>query len=194
MKIIKKMGIATATILLVLMLTFNVYNFFCIKVLGQDLATIGGYGFLEVITGSMEPTIHVGDLILIDTNYKDYKPEDIITFYDVEGVFVTHRIVSIDGDKMITKGDNNNTEDEKLNTNRIVGKYVTKLGGFGKLTTSLKSPLVMVMVLLIGIMVCFLVSTDKNGNPIFTEEEIEFQEFKKYKEEQEKIEKQKKVK
>lgn len=193
MKIIKKIGIAIATLLLVLLLAFNVYNFFCIQILGKDLATINGYGVLEVVTGSMEPTIRIGDLILIDTKAKEYKPEDIITFYDVEGVFVTHRIVSIENGMMITKGDNNNVEDAPLNTDRIIGKYVTKLDGFGRISATLKSPFVMAMILLIGIMVCFLVSTDKDGNPVLTDEEREFQEFKKRKAEEAK-EKKKKVK
>lgn len=191
MKIIKKIGITIMTLFLVLLLVFNIYNFFCINILGQKLALLNGYGALEVISGSMEPTIHVGDLIIINTKNQEYKKEDIITFYDVDGSFVTHRIVSIDNEQMITRGDNNNTEDEPLSVDRIVGKYVTKINGFGKLTTSLKSPFVMGMVMLIGIMVCFLTSTDKNGNPILTEEEIEFQ---KYREEKEKAEKKKKVK
>lgn len=178
MKIIRKIGVMIATILLVLILMFNVYNFFCVKILGQNLAVINGYGVLEVITGSMEPTIHVGDLILINTKDKVYREGDIITFYDHEGVFVTHRIMSIDGNILITKGDNNNTEDDALPKERVVGKYVVKLAGLGKLMAALKSPLTMVMILLIGIMVCFLVSTDKDGNPIFTEDEIEFQKFK----------------
>lgn len=191
MKIIKRIGIAIATLILVLLLAFNVYNYFCINILGKDLATVNGYGFLEVVSGSMEPTIHIGDLILIDTKEQNYQAEDIITFYDVDGSFVTHRIVSINETTIVTKGDNNNTSDEAINMDRIVGKYVTKFNGFGKFTTALKSPFVMVMVLLIGIMVCFLVSTDKNGNPILTEEE---KEFLKFKEEREANAKKKKVK
>ncbi len=178
MKIIKTISVTFVTIFLLLLLLFNIYNFFCIKILNRDLATVNGYAALEVISGSMEPTILVGDLIIIDTKEQKYQTGDIITFYDIDGSFVTHRIVSINEKSMITKGDNNNTEDEVLNIDRIVGKYITKINGFGKLTTALKSPFVMVMVLLIGIMVCFLVSTDKQGNPILTEEEKEFQKFR----------------
>ena len=178
MKIIKRFSILLITIIIIALLAFNVYNYFCINILGQDLATINGYAVLEVVSGSMEPTIHIGDLIVIDTKYQDYKNGDIVTFYDVDNSFVTHRIVSIDEEKMITKGDANNTEDEALNIKRIVGVYVTKLNGLGKIITSFKSPFVMGMIFLIGLMVCFLVSTDKSGNPILTEEEKEFLKFK----------------
>lgn len=187
MKIIKKIVVTFITIILIILLSFNVYNFFSINILGKDVATVNGYAILEVITGSMEPTIHVGDLIIIDTKCENYSEGDIITFYDVDNSFVTHRIVSINEDRMVTKGDNNNTEDESLSTNRILGKYVMKINGFGKFTAALKNPLTLIMILLIGIMVCFLVSTDKQGNPILTEEELEFIKYKEEKKKKEKV-------
>ena len=39
----------------------------------------------------------------------------------------------------------------------------------------------MIMILIIGVLVCFLVSTDKEGKAILTEDEKEFLEFKEYK-------------
>ncbi len=42
---------------------------------------------------------------------------------------------------------------------------------------SLKSPITLVMILVIGILVCVFISTDKEGNPILDEDEKEFQEF-----------------
>lgn len=191
MKIIKRFSVLLITIIIITLLAFNVYNYFCINILGQDLATINGYAVLEVVSGSMEPTIHVGDLIVIDTKSQDYQSGDIVTFYDVDNSFVTHRIVSIHDEKMITKGDANNTTDEALSIKRIVGVFVTKLNGLGRIITSFKSPFVMGMIFLIGIMVCFLVSTDKRGNPILTEEEKEFLEFKEEKRKEKKISKKK---
>ncbi len=182
MKIIKRLAIAIISLLLVLLLVFNVYNYFCIRILGNDLATVNGYGVLEVISGSMEPTIHIGDLIVIDTKQESYQAGDIITFYDVDGSFVTHRIISINEETMITKGDNNNTSDEPISVDKIVGKYVVKINGFGKFITVLKKPFVMGMILVIGIMVCCLVSIDKNKNQILTEDEKEFLKFKEEKE------------
>lgn len=58
-----------------------------------------------------------------------------------------------------------------------------RIPGAGKLITSLKNPLVMTLILAIGVLVCFLVSTDDELKPIdLTEEEKEFLEFKKNKE------------
>ena len=181
MKVVKKILIIILTIVLTIVLSFNLYNFISINILHKDLADINGYAILEVVSGSMEPTIKIGDLIIINTKEKDYKKDDIVTFYDVNGSFVTHRIISINDKVMVTKGDNNNTIDEEISVDNIVGEYVLKINGGGKILSSFKNPFVMVMILLIGVLACFLISTDKDGNPILTDEEKEFMEFKEYK-------------
>ena len=181
MKRIKGIVIGLITSILVLVVIFNVYNFVSINVLKKDLATINGYAVLEVVSGSMEPTIHVGDLIVIDTKDEDYKKKDIVTFYDVNGSFVTHRIIDIDGDKIITQGDANDSKDDAINKKDIVGVYEFKIPGIGIIINSFKSPFIMIMILIIGVLVCFLVSTDKEGKAILTEDEKEFLEFKEYK-------------
>lgn len=187
MEKIKKIIFGILSTLLVIILVFNVYNFICIKVLGHDLATINGYAMLEVVSGSMEPTIHKGDMIIIDTKARYYKDKDIITFYDKEGSFVTHRILSIDLDNgtMVTKGDNNNTKDAASSLTNVVGKYVTKLTGIGILLASFKNPFTMVMIFIIGLLACILLSTDKDGNPILDSDELEFKKFLEEKEKRE---------
>ncbi|MDE5630910.1 MAG: signal peptidase I, partial [Bacilli bacterium] len=162
MKLIKNIFIKIIWLILILLVTFNIYNFVSINVLKKDIASINGYAVLEVISGSMEPTIKIGDIIIINTNADDYKQGDIITFNDVNGSFVTHRLVSIDDGKMITKGDANDSEDEEMDTKEIVGKYVSKISGAGKLIASLKNPFVMLLIMIIGIVLCLLMSTDEN--------------------------------
>ncbi len=184
MKLLKRVLIIIITIILSLILVFNIYNFICLKIMHKDLATINGYALLEVVSGSMEPTIKVGDMIIIDTKAKDYQKGDIVTFYDINNAFVTHRIIEIDGKEMVTKGDNKaNSIDDPTSVDKIVGKHIYTLGKLGILITSLKSPLVMFMILVIGIIICYLISTDKEGKPILENEEVEFQEFVDNKEE-----------
>lgn len=185
MKLLKKIVTTIISIFLILLVTFNIYNFVSINLLHKDMAKVAGYALLEVVSGSMEPTIMVGDLIIIDTNCKEYKDNDIITFRDINDAFVTHRIISIDHDKntMITQGDANDSKDEAMSTNAIVGKYVVKIPAMGKVMGALKNPLVMVLILVIGIIVCALVSTDDNLNPKDLKvEDEEFLEFKRQKE------------
>lgn len=80
-----------------------------------------------VKTGSMEDGIHVGDYILI---YKknNYNIGDIVT-YEKNGYHVTHRIIKKNGNKIVTKGDANNIEDDEINVKSIVGKVIYS-GGY----------------------------------------------------------------
>ncbi len=180
MKVFKKVVFIIFSILVAIILAYNVYNFVSINVLKKDITTVFGYGMLEVVSGSMEPTIYKGDIIVIDTATKSYKNGDIVTFYDSEGTFVTHRIISVVENQVITQGDNNDTEDDAIFTDDIVGKYKFKIHGGGLVLAALKSPLTMIMILVIGILLCVFFSTDKDGNPILDEEEKEYLEFQEY--------------
>lgn len=153
-------------LLIILLIAFNVYNYINVKVLKNDLTTIKGYAILEVVSGSMEPTIKIGDIIVIDTHSPKYEINDIITFYDVNGSFVTHRIVDVNGGKMITKGDNNNSVDQDMDIDYIVGKYLFKIPFLGAFLNVFRNPLYLGLILIIGILFCYLISTDKNGKPI----------------------------
>lgn len=106
------------------------------------------FGAYVIISGSMEPNIHVYDVIVskrVDT--VDLKKGDVITFYSNDnrfyGVTVTHRIVEvIDAEKGIfrTRGDANNVEDDALTTkDNIVGKVVMRIPQLGRLQFFLAS-------------------------------------------------------
>lgn len=179
--------------LLLVLLTFNVYSFVMIKVLGNELAVIGGKALVEVISGSMEPTIKVGDMIIIDTEAQNFKEKDIITFKDEAGSFVTHRIMEVKEEGFVTKGDNNDSLDKDLvREENIVGRYCFKIAGLGIFISALKNPITFVIIMLIGIILCFLSSTDKDGKPVDVDDDyLEFLDYKnkKKKSNSEKIEK-----
>lgn len=86
------------------------------------LRVMGLVSIYKVETGSMEDGIHAGDYILI-VNQKTYHKGDIVTFKK-DDYFVTHRIVKIEGDKVTTKGDANNTIDDAISMDDIVGKVI----------------------------------------------------------------------
>lgn len=169
--------------LLLVLLTFNVYSFVMIKVLGNELAVIGGKALVEVISGSMEPTIKVGDMIIIDTEAQDFKEKDIITFKDEAGSFVTHRIMEVKEEGFVTKGDNNDSLDRDLvREENIVGRYCFKIAGLGIFISALKNPITFVIIMLIGVILCFLSSTDKDGKPVDVDDDyLEFLDYKNQK-------------
>ena len=78
----------------------------------------------KVMTGSMETNIHVGDYLLVKKS-NEYKKGDIVTFKR-DGYYITHRIIKVKDNTVITKGDANNTSDGEINKSDIVGKYIFK--------------------------------------------------------------------
>ena len=100
--------------------------------LGKPVNVFGRY-VLRVMTGSMEPSLHTGDYIVVKkVDTKSIKKDDVITFYseesDVKGKLVTHRVVGIEKDGSFqTMGDANPVADHKLvRPDQVVGKYVRK--------------------------------------------------------------------
>lgn len=101
--------------ILLILLIVVLAGYFVFRVLG--IVTI-----YKVETGSMETGIHAGDYILI-INKKHYHNRDIIT-YKQNDYYITHRIVKVEKDKFITKGDANNVEDEPVLKKDVVGKVI----------------------------------------------------------------------
>ena len=79
---------------------------------------------LIVKSNSMYPTLQKGDFILIKRN-NDCKKGDIITYDYESNYLVTHRIIEKNNNFFITKGDNNNSEDDKfIQLDNIKGKVI----------------------------------------------------------------------
>lgn len=112
-----------------------------------------GFRSYLVQSGSMEPTIMTGDIIVIQPQ-KQYLTRDVVSFHDSENRVVTHRIANIetkDGQEVITtKGDANRTDDfDTIRPQQIIGKVsltIPKLGflvAFGK---SLPGLIIMIII------------------------------------------------
>ncbi|MDD3028117.1 MAG: signal peptidase I [Erysipelotrichaceae bacterium] len=77
-----------------------------------------------VLSGSMEPTYHVGSLVFVNKNFDTIEVGDPITFQISSSALVTHRVIEVDQQAMLytTKGDANNTADgSKVAYDNIVG-------------------------------------------------------------------------
>ena len=135
--------------ILVIILIGNLYLLTMQLVFKQELPTIFGFGQVIVISGSMEPTISAGDLLII-REQSQYQVDDIVT-YEWGNSLCTHRIVSIEGDQMITKGDANNTTDEPTALALINGKVVFTIPGFGNFILFLKTPFGLLLIALTAI-------------------------------------------
>ncbi|WP_296691298.1 signal peptidase I [Ruminococcus sp.] len=112
-------------------LAFVVYVMVC-SARGKAV-NVFGKSVLKVVTGSMEPSIHTGDYIIVEkADVSALSDGDIITFYsdqsDIKDKLITHRIIGKNPDgTYITKGDANPVQDSTgVREECIVGKYTRK--------------------------------------------------------------------
>lgn len=85
---------------------------------------MAGFKFVSlivVVSDSMVPEFERGDIILTQSMFLDVQQNDIITF-DVRNrnIDVTHRIIDIKSNRIITKGDNNPYKDDYKTTQENV--------------------------------------------------------------------------
>ncbi len=95
---------------------------------------LGGQVSYVLVNGiSMEPHYHTGDLVLV-RSAAVYQVGDVVTYHDAAmDANVIHRIIAVNGDRFIFKGDNNSYLDVYQATRaEILGKlwiYLPKFGG-----------------------------------------------------------------
>ena len=94
-----------------------------------------------VMSGSMEPGITTGSLIITDTIMKDPAPGDVIT-YHAGGTRITHRVIRIlENNMVITKGDHNASEDPlPVHREEIEGTVLLAVPGLGTMLLMLRRP------------------------------------------------------
>ena len=113
--------------------------FIAVQVLSHGHMSLGGYSCFKVITGSMEPELSVGDLILTKTvRASDVEVDDIVSFYSQSpgmiGTIITHRVINktVEEDgtvRLLTKGDANLSMDGYAVTDEnLIGKVIWESG------------------------------------------------------------------
>lgn len=115
-----------------------IFNYIVSKQKGEKLFFINGYSSAVILSGSMEPTLSIDDLVIIKTK-KKYEPGDIVVF-ESDNKLIVHRIVKINDEYAVTRGDANNVDDDKIEVSKIKGYVVSHFSGVGKLIRFIKSP------------------------------------------------------
>ena len=154
------------SVVLALTLLFSAYVFYATLRAGKGkVPEVFGYSFLQVATGSMEPTIPTGVLVIMrETDADAINVGDIICFYStdptIEGMPNTHRVVEIQDDNgsplFITQGDASDTPDAyPVKPAQLVGRYVRHLR-LGKVLDLIHSRYFFFVMLLVLISVIFV--------------------------------------
>lgn len=102
-----------------------------------------------VLSGSMEPTYHVGSLIYVkEVDYKTLQVGDPITYLVSQDTVVTHRIIEVLVDeedpnvlRYFTKGDANEAADgTSVHYKNILGKPVFSIPYLGYVSNYIQNP------------------------------------------------------
>lgn len=141
---LKKIDFITLILVIVFLIVF--YCYAQLKIFKKDYINFCGYTVFQVVTGSMADTIEIKDIILVKIT-NDVEEDDIITFKSNEN-FITHRIINKDGNVLITKGDANNSQDEPIHINDVIGKVVFIFSNIAVWENVLKTPEVILAIIL----------------------------------------------
>lgn len=126
--------------------------------LGYDIV---GYRSYTVLSGSMEPTYYPGDVVIIkNKNRVNLSVNDVVTFKEDDKI-ITHRISEIIDKGYITKGDNNELEDDNILAEEdIIGKVVFKIPKVGYIIEFLAKPYMIAVEMIILAVVILLYVKD----------------------------------
>lgn len=130
-----------------IILLISIYTWVQTKILRNKYADFFGYSFFEIKSASMAETIDIGDCIIVKLT-KRVKLKDIIT-YELDGEYVTHRITEVRNGSYITRGDANNTEDDKpVSRDQVVGKVVKIIPKFGIIRKTIFNKVVLIALII----------------------------------------------
>jgi signal peptidase len=124
--------------LLALLLGVKLYTWNATSLVGNSMPMPFGYGVSVVLSGSMEPVLSVNDLVILKET-QDVEIGDVIV-YESGSELIIHRVQSVDGDTITTKGDANNIADESFDRSCIRGKMIASFPAVGGLVRTLKTP------------------------------------------------------
>ncbi len=146
MKIAQKTGRVFLNVIVLIIVAWSLFYIIGRLVTPTKYPMLFGYSEAGIKTGSMEPTLSVGDHVVFHKQ-DSYELNDVVVFYDeIDGVFVVHRIVGKNGDKFIVQGDFNPISDTNpVKLENIQGKVIYSIPnlqtflliGYGTLATIL---------------------------------------------------------
>ena len=148
-----------------------------------EAPSFAGYSLFTVMTGSMEPELPVGSLVIVkNCDPSEISEGDIISFYSrdpsITGSVNTHRVIEteqIDGHYgFVTKGDANAMPDNEMTYDQdVIGKAVFSSLLLGKIVHLTSNPLVffpLIIIPLLIILISNIVTTVRIAKEIAEEE------------------------
>ena len=101
------------------------------------------------MSGSMEPELSKGDLIIVKET-DDVAVKEVVVYQDGNSL-VVHRIIDIKDQEITTKGDANNTADAPITKADIKGEVVCAIPFVGSVVQGMKTPVGIIVAVALAI-------------------------------------------
>ena len=113
-----------------------------------------GFKLYNIMSGSMEPELPVGSLIVVQAcDPETVLEDDIVAYENEDGVVIAHRVVTNREmlGELVTKGDANESEDPApIPYSSVLGKVTAHVDALGDMLTVLTEPVGKVYLLLVA--------------------------------------------
>jgi len=145
-------------IILVPILIYNTFLIIQSLVKPNETPSFLGIKTYVIISGSMEPEIQIGDIVITkEVDIEELNLGDIISYRKGESV-ITHRITKIEkeDEKIVitTKGDSNNAEDTyEITEGNIEGRVIKVIPSIGNISLLLQNKIIIILILLIAFLI-----------------------------------------
>lgn len=119
----------------------------------RPVSLAGDTRYEPVYTGSMEPAIPVGSVVVIKpVDPETLKIGDIICFQLSQPTSITHRIINITDEGFITKGDANEDPDQwTVRKENVIGKVIFTIPFIGYLGYFVRTPTGFILLIVIPV-------------------------------------------
>ena len=151
-----------ALLIIVISVTIGltVYTWNARRMFHNELPMPFGVGAAIVLTGSMEPTLSVNDLVVV-TKTDNIEIGDIVVFQQGNDLII-HRVIekNVEENRIVTKGDANNVDDGSIPMSAVKGKLSFSVPFVGLVVKGLKS--VPGIIIVLGLSAFLMIRSWKN--------------------------------
>lgn len=138
-------------VLVAVLIGVSIYSINAARLSGNRFPMSLGFGASVVLSGSMEPSLSVGDLLIVVPT-DELSVGDVVV-YTSSGAAIVHRIIEIDTESgtAVTRGDANNASDDPIPLTAIKGKVVYAIPLLGYAVEAIKTPVATVVLIALAI-------------------------------------------
>lgn len=138
-------------VLVAVLIGISIYSINAARLSGNRFPMPLGFGASVVLSGSMEPTLSVGDLLIVVPT--DELAVGDVVVYTSSGAAIVHRIIELDteGGTVVTRGDANNASDDPIPITAVKGKVVCVIPVLGYAVEAIKTPVATILLIVLAI-------------------------------------------